>query len=111
MHDELHDKNVISWIVTIQGYARYNHAEGAMEMRHEGVQPNEVTYLSILKAFGSPSALILGREVHARTRHDDFESDLRVGSALVHMYAKTGYIDNWWTCKPDAFHVQFVHDD
>jgi pentatricopeptide repeat protein len=96
--DELLNKNVFSWTIMIGGYAHHNRAEDAMEVFHqmcqEDVQPNEVTYLSILKAFITPSALKWDKEVHAHIKHDGLESDLRVGSALVHMYAKTGSIDD-----------------
>jgi pentatricopeptide repeat protein len=49
--------------------------------------------LSILKACASPSALKWGKEVHACIRHGGFESDVRVGTALLAMYAKCGSVE------------------
>ncbi|CAM6118095.1 unnamed protein product [Calypogeia fissa] len=80
----------------ISGYAKYDHAEAAFgvfnRMQQEGALPDEVTYLSILKAFTSPSALKWGTEVHACITHAGFESDVRVGTALLQMYVKCGCI-------------------
>ena len=96
--DKLVKKNVFSWTIIIGGYAKHKGAEKAMElfnqMCQKGVQPNAFTFLSVLKACANPSALQWGKEVHACVRHAGLESDVRVGSALVHMYAKCGSIDD-----------------
>ena len=63
------------------------------QMRQEHVQANKITYLSILKACASPLSLKWGREVHVLIRRDDLESDIRVGTALIQMYAKCGSIE------------------
>ena len=58
-------------------------AEDAMEvfsqMCQEGARPDEITYLSILKACASPVGLKWGKEVHAHIRHGGFESDVACG--------------------------------
>ena len=96
--DKLVKKNVFSWTIIIGGYAKHKRAEKAMElfnqMWQKGVQPNAFTFSSVLKACANPSALQWGKEVHACVRHAGLESDVRVGSALVHMYAKCGSIDD-----------------
>ena len=96
--DKLVKKNVFSWTIIIGGYAKHKGAKKAMElfnqMCQKGVQPNAFTFLSVLKACANPSALQWGKEVHACVRHAGLESDVRVGSALVHMYAKCGSIDD-----------------
>ena len=96
--DKLVKKNVFSWTIIIGGYAKHKGAEKAMElfnqMCQKGVQPNAFTFSSVLKACANPSALQWGKEVHACVRHAGLESDVRVGSALVHMYAKCGSIDD-----------------
>ncbi|KAG0598383.1 hypothetical protein M758_12G068300 [Ceratodon purpureus] len=94
--DSLGKKDVISWNVMIGGYAQRRCAEEAMaifnQMRQENVQADEITYLSILKACASPLALKWGREVHMHIKHDAFESDVRVGTALLKMYTNCGSI-------------------
>ena len=96
--DKLVKKNVFSWTIIIGGYAKHNHADKAMElfnqMCQKGVQPDAFTFSSVLKACTNPSALQWGKEVHACVRHAALQSDVRVGSALVHMYAKCGSIDD-----------------
>ncbi|CAM6113259.1 unnamed protein product [Calypogeia fissa] len=94
--DELEAKDVVTWTIMIAGFAKNDHAQFALElfnrMRQEGVKPDAVTYLSILEACASPLALEWGKEVHASIRHAGLESDVRVGSALLQMYAKCGSI-------------------
>ncbi|CAM6100547.1 unnamed protein product [Calypogeia fissa] len=94
--DQLEKKSVITWTNMIAGYAKRDHAESAVElfnqMRQEGAEPDEITYLSILKACSSPLALKWGQEIHECIRHAGLESDLRVGTALLKMYAKCGCI-------------------
>ncbi|CAM6124798.1 unnamed protein product [Calypogeia fissa] len=94
--DQLEKKNVVTWTSMIAGYARSGHAESALElfnkMCQEGVEPNEITYLSILEACSSPSAVKRGKEIHECIRLAGFESDLRVGTALLKMYVKCGCV-------------------
>ncbi|CAM6129995.1 unnamed protein product [Calypogeia fissa] len=94
--DQLGKKSVVEWTNLITGYAKSAHAESALElfnqMRQEAVEPNEITYLSILKACAGPLALKWGKEIHECIRHAGFESDVRVGTALLKMYANCGCI-------------------
>ena len=95
--DALAKKSVINWTVMIGGYVQHNRGKDAMQlfhqMRQEHVQANEITYVSILKACASPLSLKWGREVHVLVRRDGLESDIRVGTALIQMYAKCGSIE------------------
>ena len=95
--DALAKKSVINWTVMIGGYVQHNRGKDAMQlfhqMRQEHVQANEITYVSILKACASPLSLKWGREVHVLIRRDGLESDIRVGTALIQMYAKCGSIE------------------
>ncbi|CAM6103469.1 unnamed protein product [Calypogeia fissa] len=90
--DQLERKNVIDWNIIIAEYAKNDHAESALElfnqMRQEGVEPNGITYVSILKACASPVALKWGKQIHEFIRHACFDSDVRLGTALLKMYAK-----------------------
>ncbi|CAM6093169.1 unnamed protein product [Calypogeia fissa] len=94
--DQLEKKSVVAWTNMIAGYAKSDQAESALElfnqMRQEGVEPNEITYLSILKACASPVALKWGKQIHECIRHAGFDSDVRVGTAVLKMYAKCGCI-------------------
>ncbi|CAM6113445.1 unnamed protein product [Calypogeia fissa] len=98
--DELEKKDVVTWNAMIAGCAKSKQAGGHeayrlfLQMREEGFEPNATTYLCILNAAASAGALEWVKEVHGHARQSGLESDLRVGSALVHMYAKTGRIDD-----------------
>ena len=95
--DALAKKSVIDWTVMIGGYVQHNRGRDAMQlfhqMRQEHVQADEITYVSILKGCASPLSLKWGREVHVLIRRDGLESDIRVGTALIQMYAKCGSIE------------------
>ena len=95
--DALAKKSVINWNVMIGGYVQHNRGRDAMQlfhqMRQEDVQADKITYVSILKGCASPLSLKWGREVHVLIRRDGLESDIRVGTALIQMYAKCGSIE------------------
>ena len=95
--DALAKKSVIDWTVMIGGYVQHNRGKDAMQlfhqMRQEHVQADKITYLNILKACAGPLSLKWGREVHVLIRRDGLESDIRVGTALIQMYAKCGSIE------------------
>ncbi|CAM6129945.1 unnamed protein product [Calypogeia fissa] len=98
--DELEKKNVVTWNAMIGGYAKSKPACGHeayrlfVQMRQEGLEPNAITYLSILNAATSAEDLEWVKEVHVHANKAGLESDVRVGNALIHMYAKSGSIDD-----------------
>lgn len=63
-------------------------------MKQEGFKPDAVTYVSILNACSSSGALEWVKEVHRHVLEAGFESNLRVGNVLVHMYAKSDSIED-----------------
>ncbi|CAM6099662.1 unnamed protein product [Calypogeia fissa] len=98
--DELEKKDIVTWNAMIAGYAKSKQACGYqayrlfLKMRQEGFEPNAITYLSILNASASAGALEWLKKVHGHASKAGLESDVRVGNALVHMYAKIGRIDD-----------------
>ncbi|KAH7289958.1 hypothetical protein KP509_30G025700 [Ceratopteris richardii] len=96
--DELSSRNVVSWNVLITGYTENKHAKRALEcyelMQGEGVCPNAVTFLSLLKACGSFGVAEKGSEIHSEIiRQRLLEKDIELGNALIDMYAKCGALD------------------
>lgn len=87
----------VSWGAMFSVYAQQGHDLAALNllerMHEEGMEPNKVVYLSILKACGSLEAISNGRQIHdqivARGLHCD---DVVVG-ALIDMYVKCGSLD------------------
>ena len=94
--DTMGKRDIISWTAMIVGYAQHGQCEGAFEMYRQmqqvGMKPDQITYMSILNACACPTALECGKEVHADIIDAGFQSDVRVGNALVNMYAKCGSI-------------------
>ncbi|KAH6554517.1 hypothetical protein KP509_06G051500 [Ceratopteris richardii] len=90
--------NVVSWTALIPGYADQEHGQAALaafaDMQVEGISPNSVTYICLLKACGCQKALEVGQELHCEiARMDPLYNDLKIGNALVDMYAKCGILD------------------
>lgn len=90
--------DVVSWSTVIGGCAQYGHGQKALnlfrQMQQEGVRPNQVTFVSILKACSSMAALNQGWLVHAQAIESGFESDSFVGNALIDMYGRCGSLED-----------------
>jgi pentatricopeptide repeat protein len=90
--------DVITWTVIIGGLAQHVFGGDAYDMfirmQQVGFKPDARTYVSILNACASARALEWMKEVHNQAREAGFELDLRVGNALVHIYAKCGSMDD-----------------
>ena len=62
-------------------------------MQLEGVTPNAVTFVGILKACGMIGGATKGKELHARIAKEIvLEKNNILGTALVDMYAKCGMV-------------------
>lgn len=89
-------RDVVSWTAIISGSARFGHESEALEflkeMMEEGVDPNSFTYSSALKACANMEAVRQGKLIHCRANKTPALSNVYVGSALINMYAKCGYV-------------------
>ncbi|XP_052196299.1 pentatricopeptide repeat-containing protein At2g13600 isoform X2 [Diospyros lotus] len=95
--DEMTDRNIVSWNSLITCYEQNGPASVAldvfMRMVDCGVEPDEVTFASVVSACASLSAIKEGQQIHARALKDDkFRDDLILSNALVDMYAKCGKV-------------------
>ena len=93
--DGLHDRNLVSWNALISGHAELGQAEEAIKcferMQLDGVSPDGITFVCILKACSSLGATSKGIEIHVEIeRQGLIERDILVGSTLVDMYARCG---------------------
>lgn len=95
--DEMPERNVVAWSAMIGGYAKLGMVNEAFEMFREmqmgGVEPDEVTMVSVISACAVAGALDLGKWLHAFIDKRGIKNDLEVSTALVNMYAKCGYIE------------------
>lgn len=89
-------RDVVSWTAIISGYACLGHESEALEllkeMMEEGVEPNSFTYSSALKACANLESVLQGKLIHSFANKAPASSNVFVGSALIHMYAKCGYV-------------------
>lgn len=90
-------RDVVTWTALIGGYAELDHNDGAFmsfkQMQLEGISPNSVTFICILKACGGIGAADKGREIHVMIAGNGMlKEDLVVGNALLDMYAKCGLL-------------------
>ncbi|KAF9608192.1 hypothetical protein IFM89_007814 [Coptis chinensis] len=96
------NRDVVSWTAIISGYAHIGHGSEALEflnkMLWDGVEPNPFTYSSALKACAQLEAVLHGKGIHSTVKKTPFLSNVFVGSALIDMYAKCGFVS-------DAFRV------
>lgn len=99
--DKMLNRDVVSWTTMIGGYAECNQAVESFtvfkQMLQEGVVPNKITYMCVLKACASPVALEWGKEIHAQVVKSGLLTDLTVANALMSMYFKCGSVsDGCW---------------
>lgn len=89
--------NVVAWNVMISGYISagcYFEALGIFsEMKEAGINPDAVTFTSILTACSQLTALEQGKDVHKSVTACKFECNEIVMAAILDMYAKCGAVN------------------
>ncbi|WOL15731.1 pentatricopeptide repeat-containing protein [Canna indica] len=87
-------KNVVSWTAIIAGYAQYWKGEICSElfslMRQAMIEPNDITFVSVLSVCTSSAYLGFGRSIHSLEFQMGFDCYVHVSNALISMYAKCG---------------------
>ncbi|XP_024533003.1 pentatricopeptide repeat-containing protein At4g21065 [Selaginella moellendorffii] len=87
-------KDAITWNAIVTAYAQDGSGKEALEifqrMQQEGVKTGSATFISVLEACASTSALALGRVIHQNLVANGLDRELIVATALVNMYAKCG---------------------
>lgn len=95
--DTLKIRNVITWNIMITAYCKHGQIEEALKlfqsMQSEGLKPDSVTLVCILKACTGVEHLSdEGRRVHGLIKETDLEKHVHVGTALISMYSSSGNI-------------------
>lgn len=91
------DKSIITWNSMLSGLTHLDRVEDALHLFRElllfGVEPNYVTFASILPLCARVADLQHGREFHCYiTKREDFRDYLLLWNALVDMYARSGKV-------------------
>jgi pentatricopeptide repeat protein len=96
--DGMKDRDAFSWSSMMSAYTKGRRSKEALElwreMRAACVAPDCITMVSLLSACGDMGALAVGAEVHQFVERDGIEVDVKLGTALIDMYAKCGDIEN-----------------
>eukprot|EP01018_Ginkgo_biloba_P013191 Gb_32451 [translate_table: standard] len=97
LFDEITQRDAVSWNGMIAAYTRHGPFKEALTLFHEmqqtGIQPTQRTYVIVLAACASLTALEEGIEIHKEIIKSGFQSDVYAQGALVDMYAKCGSIE------------------
>ena len=96
--EQLQLRDVVVWNALISGYVDRGLGNEALmffqQMQDEGIRPDEVTYICILKACGIVGSLEIGDIIGAEVRKQGLlEKDVVLGTSLVDMYAKCGALE------------------
>lgn len=98
--DEMPHKDMVTWTSMITGYAQNERANDAIllfpQMIRDGARPNEFTLSSLVKSCGLIASYGDGRQIHASCWKYGCQSNVFVGSSLVDMYARCGYLGESW---------------
>jgi pentatricopeptide repeat protein len=104
----VHD--VVCCNAMIYGHVKCGQVQKALEvfqlMQQEGLEPDPATFIGVLNACTSVSALDEGRLTHEQVICSGYESDVSVSSSLVDMYAKCGSMEDAWR----VFNMMPSHD-
>ncbi|CAH8253249.1 unnamed protein product [Arabidopsis lyrata] len=87
----------LPWNVLIDSYVRNKRFEESVSvykrMMSKGIQPDEFTYPSVLKACGALLDFAYGRVVHGSVEVSSHRCSLYVCNALISMYKRFGKVD------------------
>ncbi|KAJ7542712.1 hypothetical protein O6H91_09G007900 [Diphasiastrum complanatum] len=98
LFDDILERNTLSWNVMLTLYNRHGKSDTTVrlfdQMQMERVQPDRVTFVSILDACGELASLEVGKSIHSKVIHKGLERDVVVGTALLNMYRKCGCLED-----------------
>ncbi|KMZ73876.1 hypothetical protein ZOSMA_13G00800 [Zostera marina] len=93
----MQNRDVVSWSAMISGYHQSCQCKEALEVFHKmqlsGVEPNEVTMVSVLASCAVLGALETGRWLHSLISRKKLALTITLGTVLVDFYAKCGSIE------------------
>ncbi|XVE52338.1 hypothetical protein DITRI_Ditri02bG0114900 [Diplodiscus trichospermus] len=110
--NDMSERNRVSWNSLITCYEQNGPATAALEafsrMMDCGIEPDELTFASVVSACASLAAIKEGRQIHAHVvKCDNLRHDLVLCNTLVDMYAKCSRI-NEARCVFDRMPVKNV---
>lgn len=95
--DYMETRDAVSWNAIIASYEQNGEDKETallfVSMLQSGMEPDEFTYGSLLKACAGQQALNHGMEIHTQIIKSGMGLESFVGSALVDMYSKCGKVE------------------
>ncbi|GAV71068.1 PPR domain-containing protein/PPR_2 domain-containing protein/PPR_3 domain-containing protein, partial [Cephalotus follicularis] len=93
------EKDVVVFNAMIEGYSKSEETamkafETYVDMQCLNFRPNISTFASVIGACSVLSAFEVGQQVQSQLMKTDFFLDIKMGSALLDMYAKCGRIED-----------------
>ena len=100
--DKMQKRDVVAWNAMIAGFSLHglygDTIDFLLEMQRTGISPNPSTVVGLLPVIGQAKALKQGKSIHGFCLRRGFErEDVLVGTALLDMYAKSGFLD--YACR------------
>lgn len=90
--DSSEPENVVSWTAIMAAYLQNEYFEEVLNMflnmKLDGVRPNEYTYSVLLNSCSNLSAIGYGSSLHSDIMKMGYDEHVTVGNALVNMYSK-----------------------
>ncbi|PRQ38870.1 putative tetratricopeptide-like helical domain-containing protein [Rosa chinensis] len=97
LFDEMPERDVFSWSSMISGYTQTEQSKLALElfqrMVSSGIQPNEITMVSVLSAITDLGTLKEGIWAHEYICENSIPLNDNLSAAIIDMYAKCGSIN------------------
>eukprot|EP00250_Pteridium_aquilinum_P015375 c2254_g2_i1 orf=1-957(-) len=88
------NRNVVTWGAMIGGYTELGQGSVALRlfenMQNEGLSPDRVIYICLLKACGQIQSILHGFLVHAMVIESKLDYETSIANSLVDMYTKCG---------------------
>lgn len=92
--DKILTRDVVLWNSMLSAYSQNGHPDESLslcrDMAFMGFRPTVATLVTVISASADIAALPQGREIHGFSWRQGFESQDKVKTALVDMYAKCG---------------------
>uniref|UniRef100_M4EAU3 DYW domain-containing protein n=2 Tax=Brassica campestris TaxID=3711 RepID=M4EAU3_BRACM len=96
LFDAMEDKTLVSWNTMVNGYLQNGFPERALSLFRQrvlyGVQPCEISMMSVFGACSLLPSLRLGREAHGYALKRLFEDNAFIACSVIDMYAKNGSV-------------------
>lgn len=95
--DKMDKRDVVAWNAMIAGFSLHGLYDDTirylLEMQKAGISPNPSTVVGLLPVIGQAKASKQGKSIHGFCLRRVFDTgDVLVGTALLDMYAKSGFL-------------------